>query len=156
MKVEIEIQTKPERDALGRKGDSSEAIFDLKEVQAIKYAIQEHFLFIGLDRNNNITNIRLIGVGNSSGINIDSKDIVRTALLTASEKVVLAVEVKNGQKDETVNITYTANEQSGIISYQDEAGKEISTTPHRLGTTSLITYSITISVFRTWIKSWPQ
>ena len=48
---------------------------------------------------------------------------------TASEKVVLAVEVKNGQKDETVNITYTANEQSGIISYQDEAGKEISTTP---------------------------
>ena len=48
---------------------------------------------------------------------------------TASEKVVPAVEVKNGQKDETVNITYTANEQSGIISYQDEAGKEISTTP---------------------------
>ena len=48
---------------------------------------------------------------------------------TASEKVVLAVEVKNGQKDETINITYTANEQSGIISYQDEAGKEISTTP---------------------------
>ncbi|MBZ4029349.1 LPXTG cell wall anchor domain-containing protein, partial [Lactobacillus johnsonii] len=39
------------------------------------------------------------------------------------------VEVKNGQKDETINITYTANEQSGIISYQDEAGKEISTTP---------------------------
>ncbi|MGI1819875.1 MBG domain-containing protein, partial [Lactobacillus johnsonii] len=48
---------------------------------------------------------------------------------SASEKVVPAVEVKNSQKDETINITYTANEQSGIISYQDEAGKEISTTP---------------------------
>ncbi len=48
---------------------------------------------------------------------------------TPSEKVVPAVEVKNGQKDETINITYTANEQSGIISYQDKAGNEISTTP---------------------------
>ncbi len=48
---------------------------------------------------------------------------------SASEKVVPAVEVKDGQKNVTVNITYTANEQSGIISYQDEAGKEISTTP---------------------------
>ncbi len=48
---------------------------------------------------------------------------------SASEKVVPAVEVKNGQQDETINITYTANEQSGIISYQDKAGNEISTTP---------------------------
>ena len=48
---------------------------------------------------------------------------------SASEKVVPAVEVKNGQKDVTVDITYTANEQSGIISYQDKAGNEISTTP---------------------------
>ena len=48
---------------------------------------------------------------------------------SASEKVVPAVEVKDGQKNVTVDITYTANEQSGIISYQDKAGKEISTTP---------------------------
>lgn len=48
---------------------------------------------------------------------------------SASEKVVLAVEVKDGQKNVTVDITYTANEQSGIISYQYKAGKEISTTP---------------------------
>ncbi|MCH5357891.1 MBG domain-containing protein [Limosilactobacillus reuteri] len=47
---------------------------------------------------------------------------------TVSESVVPEVEVKNGQQDETVNITYTANEQSGIISYQDTAGKEIGTT----------------------------
>lgn len=48
---------------------------------------------------------------------------------TPSESSVPAVEVKDGQQDETVNITYTANEQSGIISYQDTAGKEIETTP---------------------------
>ena len=47
---------------------------------------------------------------------------------TVSEKVVPAVEVKNGQQDETVNITYTANEQTGKISYQDTAGNEIGST----------------------------
>ena len=48
---------------------------------------------------------------------------------TPTESAVPAVEVKDGQKNVTVDITYTANEQSGIISYQDEAGNEISTTP---------------------------
>ncbi|KEK15136.1 hypothetical protein LR3_03865 [Limosilactobacillus reuteri] len=47
---------------------------------------------------------------------------------TVSESIVPAVEVKNGQQDETVNITYTANEQSGKISYQDADGKEIGST----------------------------
>ena len=47
---------------------------------------------------------------------------------TVSESIVPAVEVKNGQQDETVNITYTANEQTGKISYQDAAGKEIGST----------------------------
>lgn len=89
MKVEIEIQTNTERDALERKGDSSKAIFDLKEVQAIKSAIQERILFIGMDRGNNIKTIRLIGVGNSNEIYIDSKEIVRMTLLTVSERVVL-------------------------------------------------------------------
>lgn len=47
---------------------------------------------------------------------------------TPSESSVPAVEVKNGQQDETVNITYTANEQTGKISYQDADGKEIGST----------------------------
>lgn len=47
---------------------------------------------------------------------------------TVSESIVPVVEVKNGQQDENVNITYIANEQSGKISYQDAAGKEIGTT----------------------------
>lgn len=89
MKVQFEVEKKPENDVLERKGDSSQAIFKLDEVQAIKDAIQEHFLFIGLDGRNNIRNIRLIGVGNCNTVNIDNKEILRTALLTASEKVVL-------------------------------------------------------------------
>ena len=48
---------------------------------------------------------------------------------TASEEEIPAVEVKNGQKDETIEVTYTANEQSGIISYQDKEDNEISTSP---------------------------
>lgn len=47
---------------------------------------------------------------------------------TVNENVVPEVEVKNGQKNVTVNITYTANEQSGKISYQDAAGNEIGST----------------------------
>ena len=47
---------------------------------------------------------------------------------TVSESIVPAVEVKNGQQDKTVNITYIANEQIGEISYQDAAGKEIGST----------------------------
>ena len=89
MKVEFEIQTKPENDILERKQcNNPEMIFSLPEVQAIKNAIQEHFLFIGLDKKNNINAIRLLGVGNCNSINIDFKDIARTALLTASEKVI--------------------------------------------------------------------
>ncbi len=89
MKVEFEIEKKPKGDTLNRKGNSSQAIFELDEVQAIKDAVQEHFLFIGLDGRNNIRNIRLIGIGNCNAISIDNKEIIRTALLTASEKVVL-------------------------------------------------------------------
>ena len=89
MKVEFEVQTKPEGNVIERKGNSSDAIFNLEEVQAIKNAIQEHFLFIGMDMNNNVRNIHLLGIGNCNQINIDSKEIIRTALLTASEKVVL-------------------------------------------------------------------
>ena len=46
---------------------------------------------------------------------------------TASEADVSAVEVKNGQKDVTINVAYTANDQSAKIIYQDQAGKVIKT-----------------------------
>lgn len=46
---------------------------------------------------------------------------------TPNEAVVPAVEVKDGQKNITVDITYTANKQSTNIIYQDETGQVIKT-----------------------------
>lgn len=88
--MEIEIQKKfPSEIKEQIKVKTTEDVFNLKEIQEIKNAMQEHLLFIGLDRGNNIKCIRLIGIGSASGITVDSKEIVRTALLTAVEKVIL-------------------------------------------------------------------
>ena len=88
MSLSIEIQKK-EKQVEQRKVNKPEDVFNLKEVQEIKDAIQEHFLFLGLDRVNNIRNISLLGIGTSSHIEIDVKYIVRTALVTASDRVIL-------------------------------------------------------------------
>ena len=63
-------------------------IVNLEQVQAIRNAVKEHLLFIGLDRANNIRNISILGIGSSCEIIIDTKDIIRTALLSCSEKVI--------------------------------------------------------------------
>lgn len=88
MSLSIEIQKK-EKQVEQRKVNKPEDVFNLKEVQEIKDAIQEHLLFLGLDRANNIRNISLLGIGTSASIEVDSKYIVRTALVTASDKVIL-------------------------------------------------------------------
>lgn len=88
MSLSIEIQKKvktAEQIQITEPND----VFQLKEVQEIKDAIQEHLLFLGLDNRNNIRNISLIGIGTSNEISIDTKYIIRTALVTASEKVIL-------------------------------------------------------------------
>ena len=87
--IEIEIMKKLQDEKIKRKVNKPEDIFNLEEVQAIKDAIQEHFLFLGLDRVNNIRNISLLGIGTCSHIEIDVKYIVRTALVTASDRVIL-------------------------------------------------------------------
>lgn len=74
---------------INQKINKPEDVFNLEEVQEIKDAIQEHFLFIGLDRVNNVRNVSLLGIGTSSHIEIDIKYIVRTALITASDRVIL-------------------------------------------------------------------
>lgn len=68
---------------------SSTDIVNLKDVQEIRNAIREHLLFIGLDNRNNIRNITLLGIGTSCNVVIDSKEIIRTALYSASNKVIL-------------------------------------------------------------------
>lgn len=64
-------------------------IIKLDEIQEIRNAYQEYFFFIGLDRANNLRTISLLGIGPSNGININSRDIVRTALITNSERIIL-------------------------------------------------------------------
>ncbi len=87
MSLNIEVQKKSNRADM-RKITTPEDVFKLKEVQEIKDAIQEYFLFIGLDRGNHIRDIRIMGIGTSQSVQIDSKQIIRTALITATEKVI--------------------------------------------------------------------
>ncbi len=68
---------------------SPSIVYNLKEVQAIKNAVQEHFLFIGLDNCKNLKNINILGIGSSNQINIDYKYVIRTALVNACDNVIL-------------------------------------------------------------------
>ena len=88
MGIFIEIEKK-QRDIEKIKIKTPKEVFSLQEVQEIKDAIQEHLIFIVLDKGNNIRTIRLLGIGTSSEINIDYKDIVRTALVNACDRVIL-------------------------------------------------------------------
>ena len=51
--------------------------------------MREHLLFIGLDNKNNVRNISLLGIGSTCDVVIDTKEIIRVALFSASEKVIL-------------------------------------------------------------------
>lgn len=64
-------------------------VYNLKEVQEIKSAVQEYMLFIGLDPSNYVKDIDIIGIGKSNRVYIDIKDIIRKAINTISTKVIL-------------------------------------------------------------------
>ena len=68
---------------------SSSEVIEIEDVQAIRNAYKEHLLFIGLDNGNNVRNISLLGVGSNCNVLINTKDILRTALLSCSDKVIL-------------------------------------------------------------------
>ena len=59
MGLSIEVQKKSKLQEKRQICKSSE-VFNLKEVQEIKDAIQEHLLFIGLDSKNNVSSLSLI------------------------------------------------------------------------------------------------
>lgn len=88
MSLSIEVQKK-QLGTENRKVRKPSEVFELEEVKEIKDAIQEHLLFIGLDRRNNVRGISLLGIGSSIEIDIDCKYVLRTALITASDKVIL-------------------------------------------------------------------
>lgn len=88
MPLSTDVQKKPNK-ILYKKIDKPSEVFELKEIQEIKDAMQEHLLFLGLDRSNNIRNINLIGVGNTNEVMVDSKNVLRIALMNCNDKVIL-------------------------------------------------------------------
>lgn len=88
--MQIEIQQKPDKEFKeDRKIKSTQDIYNLEEIQAIKGAIQEHIVFIGLNNSNIITKINILGIGKENCAYLDIKEIVRNALLSASNKIIL-------------------------------------------------------------------
>lgn len=88
MSIEITVQQKlniEDRKQIKKPED----VYNLKEVQEIKNALQEHLLLVGLNNSNNIRCIRILGIGSQNCAMISMKDIIRTAMLTTSEKVIL-------------------------------------------------------------------
>lgn len=88
--MEIEIQKKPPKDY---KKDiqvkSTTDVVKLEEVKEIRNAMQENMILIGLDRANNIRTLNLMGIGTNKNIMVDSKDILRTALMSGSDRIIL-------------------------------------------------------------------
>lgn len=88
--MNVDIIEKPKKNiSEDIKVSSSTDVLNLKDVQEIRNAIREHLLFIGLDNRNNVRNITLLGIGTSCNVVIDTKEIIRTALYSASDKVIL-------------------------------------------------------------------
>ena len=88
--MNVDIIDKPKKNISEEiKVTCSSDIVRIKDVQEIRNAIREHLLFIGLDNRNNVRNITLLGIGSACNVIIDSKEIIRTALFSASDKVVL-------------------------------------------------------------------
>ena len=55
MSIELEIDKKPKKEIMKDiKVNNTNDIYELEVVQEIKDAIQEHLIFIGLDKSNNI------------------------------------------------------------------------------------------------------
>ena len=88
MSISIEIQKKPKMEKEIKINGTIDVV-NLKEIEEIRNAVQEYLFFIGLDKSNNLKSIKLMGMGSSNIININRKDIIRTALTTFSDRVIL-------------------------------------------------------------------
>ncbi len=88
--LKINIEEKPKSNIKsGIIIKSKEDIYNMSEIQEIKNAIQEYLILIGMNNRNEVRNVNLIGIGKSNLIHLDSKDIIRTALINASDKVIM-------------------------------------------------------------------
>jgi len=109
--MEIKVQEKlPKRYKEDVKISKSTDVPNLKEVQEIQNARQEHLLLIGLNGANEVLDINVLGIGTSSCVSLKRKDLIETALLNGYDKVILvhnhpANQLKPSQSDiELTNI----------------------------------------------------
>ena len=90
MNLDIKIIEKPQKNIDTEiKLKSTTDVINLKDVQAIRNALREHLLFIGLDNKNNVRNISLLGIGSTCDVVIDTKEIIRDFLFSDCKKVIL-------------------------------------------------------------------
>ena len=120
--MEIEIQKKPPKDY---KKDiqvkSSTDVVELEEIKEIRNAMQENMILIGLDRANNIRTLTLMGLGTNKNINIDSKDILRTALMSGSDRIILVHNHPSNSlkaSPEDLHFTNITNKFLGVFNIQ--------------------------------------
>ena len=114
MSLKIEIQRK-ENTIIYKSINNPNSVVKIKEVQEIRDAVQEHLLFLGLDRANNIRSISLIGVGTGNEITVDSKYIVRTDLVTASDRVILVHNHPSNKLEPSNQDRYISNVTSKLL-----------------------------------------
>ena len=90
MSLTIEIEKKTSSLINKRKIKEPIDIYNLEEVQEIKDATQEFMLLFCLDNKNNVTKVTLLGKGRGNCVNFEQKEIIRTAILENSDRVILA------------------------------------------------------------------
>ena len=98
MGLSIEIQKKPNKTDT-RKIKKPTDVIELNEIKEIQNAMQEHLLLIGLDSANNIRTI----------------NIVRTALVTASERVILVHNHPSNSLEPSKQDKYVTNVVSKLL-----------------------------------------
>ena len=92
-------------------------IYELEQVQEIKNAFQEHVLLIGMNVKNKVININCLGIGRSNQVDIDVKDLIRTAILNGTQKVVLVHNHPSGELTVSESDKYFTNKMKKILEF---------------------------------------
>lgn len=88
--INVNIYEKPKaKNNENIQASSPEIIVGLEDVKKIRNAIREYLIFVGMDNHNNVRTVEVLGMGASNHVIVDTKEIIRTALFNACDKVAL-------------------------------------------------------------------
>jgi len=65
-------------------------VVNLPHIQDIKNKLQEHLIVITLNTKNEVNGVTLVGIGTMRNIYLNTSDIIRCAIISGSEKVIIA------------------------------------------------------------------